>query len=145
MIFEIEYGGSTHKAAAGLDTLTIYEQAFGSDLIQDVFGVVNVTVGDIKESVRRQGIEGENGEKPDDEILLTIDYTKTNWTMLVRALWACVKSYNSEIPTFETWSKETEGLDLASLNQTMLPVFNEVFFPARSGDAAKEADSKGRR
>lgn len=133
MEFQVYYGGSEHTAAAGLDALTVYEQEFHSDLIKDVYGIVDVTESDLEGAVTRAGAA--------DDVILTIDFTKTNWTAVLRAVWACLRSKDSHIPSFATWSKQTEGLNLRDMNEAAIPAFEEGFFPSRSGDAGKEADS----
>lgn len=133
MEFQVYYEGSNHAALAGLDALTIYEQEFRADLIQDVYGIVDITEADLEGALKRAGAA--------DDVVITIDYTRTNWTALTRAVWACLKSKDESIPSFAVWRKKTEGLNLRELSEAALPVFEETFFPARNGEAGKEADS----
>lgn len=133
MEFKVYYGGGEHTAAAGLDALTVYEHEFHADLIQDVYGVIDVTEGDLEGAVKRSGAA--------DDVILTIDFTKTNWTAVVRAVWACLRSADSTVPGFSTWSKQTSDLNLREMNEAALPAFEESFFPDRNGDAGKEADN----
>lgn len=130
MLFEVEYGGSTHKAAAGLNALVIYEQEFNSDLIKDVFGIVEVTEEDLVES------------KSKDDVVFRLDYTKTNWTKIAKAIWACLKNHDDTIPSFTSWAKQIDDMNLIEAQNAAILAFNEVFFPTRNGDAEKEADNK---
>lgn len=125
MKFEVEYNGGVHIAAAGLRALDIYEQEFGRDLIKDVYGVMEFTKADVT---------------PDDEVLVTLDFRKVNWTALVRAAWACLKNEDDSIPPYKRWIAEASGLNLNELNTKAAPAFEDAFFPIRNGDAAKEAE-----
>ena len=138
MNFEVKYSGGTHTAAAGLNALVIYEQEFESDLIKDVFGIVEVKEEDL-EKIAEEKLGGK--EKESSDVVLVLDYTQTNWTKIVKAVWACLKNYNGDsIPSFKTWVNQTEGMNLTEVQNAAIVAFNETFFPSRSGDAAKEAD-----
>lgn len=133
MEFTVRYGGGEHQAVAALHSLDIYEQEFGRDLIKDVYGVVKVTEDDVK-----------GATDAGDGVLLRVDYTAVNWTALLRATWACLKNADDSTPRYDTWVKQADGINLQELQNAAFPAFEDAFFPARDGDAEKEADAGGR-
>lgn len=115
----IETGLGKVEVIASVETLAIYEQEFdGRDMIQDVFGKIEVS-------------EEEDG--------IVLDFTRTNWTALARALWACERTADRTVPSFAEWSKGAEGLNLLTVNRDLGEVIRKGFFRA-SADAAAEQE-----
>lgn len=93
-------------------TLYLYEQEFGSDMIKDTLGVIEVA-GD-----------SENGDGK-------LDFTGTNWTALAKGLWAACKCADDSTPPFKQWAQSLSDVNLFTLPGTFAPlVYQELF---RSG------------
>ena len=92
-------------------TLMVYEQEFGSDLIQDFYKTV-----EIRENKKKEGV------------IATLDFRNVNWTALTRVLWAGVKTANDATPSFKDWAKTTGELNLLELNNEIVPLVERAFF-----------------
>ncbi len=113
----LKLGDIEREVPIGVSALMVYEQQFGSDMVQDLFGRVSVPAAG----------EGE---------AFFVDYRDTNWTALVKAAWACLKAENGNTPMFETWAGELGDVDLTTLAERMIPAAFEAFF--RAGDGLSE-------
>jgi hypothetical protein len=109
---KITIGDDEAEAIFGVGTLAAYEEEFGRDLIQDLFGKVRV----------------EDPDKQGDDVLYTIDYTQTNWTALLRATWAGVSVADPATPPFKEWAKGIGEINLNELMNQVVPVCIRQFF-----------------
>jgi len=102
---KIDYGCGEKEIIASTYTLVIYEQEFdGADMIKDVFGRIEIT----------------RDEKTDD-VIAVFDYTKTNWTALLKALWASLKAADDSIEPFVEWAKNTGSINLSDVSVQLIP------------------------
>lgn len=127
---EIDYGNGPKQVVASVYTMMLYEQAFHSDIVSDVWGRVELTRDDIdgaSQTTRRNSAG--------DEVVLTIDFTRTNWTALTKALWACEKTADESVPIYEKWAEDVGEVDLMQLKNELLPVLNAGFFLAGAADS----------
>lgn len=115
----IDYGEGEAEALMGVQTMTVYEQEFGRDIIQDLFG---------RAVVRRQEVE--------DDVEFAVDYRDVNWTALVRVLWAAIRTADPETPPFAVWSARVGSLDLNAVNDALYPAAIGAFF--HSGDSGSQ-------
>lgn len=118
---KISIGDKEYEATMGAGTLVAYEEEFGRDLIQDLFG--KVTVDDA----------GDNGSGKDDDgsagVLFTIDYTQTQWTALLRVAWTAIRTADpSSVPGFREWTASLGELNLNALSEQLVPVAIRQFF-----------------
>lgn len=113
---EIEIDGEKRQAIASVLTLTLYEQEFGKGLIEDLFGKVKAST------------------KEDDVVL---DFTTTDWTAMMRALWACLKTADDSVPCFAQWQREATGLSVFDVSALLNREFSGAFF--RAPDRTPEA------
>lgn len=123
---KIDYGQGEMEICAGPEMLMIYEQEFDSDAIQDVY----------KKVVIRK-------ESSDEEILAALDFRNVNWTVLLKILWASLKSADGHpdvnrkpTPSYKEWIKELGDINMFDLNGQLMPAFERHLF--RSGAAATE-------
>lgn len=117
---KINFGSGEKEIIASTYTLVIYEQEFGTDLIHDVYG--------------RHVIER---PKTDDDgnVLPVVDYTRFNWTSMVKALWAMLKTADPSVPPFMEWARENGGVNLFALNNEMMEELDRGFFPSDDSEA----------
>lgn len=130
-----DLGGRSVEAEMGIAAMMIYEQEFGRDIIQDLFGVINIST---KSKPAIQDVEDT------DEVLNTAariieddtvlyDFTTTNWTAVVRALWASIKAVDNSIPPFKIWSLSVGDIDLFIISREIIDAASGAFFrPAAS-------------
>lgn len=115
---KINYGHGEVEAIISLHTMMVYEQEFHSDIIKDLFG----------RAVIRE-------EKDDEDVVFAIDYRNTNWTSLVRVLWAALKTADDSLPSFDQWHREVEEIDLWEVQQTIGKEALRQFFRAGASDS----------
>lgn len=115
----IDFGQGEVEVCTGVGAMTTYEQEFNRDIIHDLYGKV---------VIRR--------DDTDEDVLAALDFRNVNWTSLVRALWACMKTADDTVPSFKVWSKEVGEINLMDLNTQLMPALERNLF--RSGAAASE-------
>ena len=114
---ELTINGKKIEAIFSLETLVLYEEEFGRDLIQDVMGKATL---DPKKEAEEQA-NAQNG-------IITIDYTQTNWTGCIRALWAGMKIADPSIPRFKAWVANSHKIDVAYVSSAIVPEVIDKFF-----------------
>ncbi len=109
---KITVGDREYEGTMGVGTLVLYEEEFGRDLIQDLFGKVTVDDG--------------------GDTALTIDYTQTEWTALLRVAWAAIRTKDpGSAPGFREWASSLGELNLNVLTEQLVPVAIRQFFRPR--------------
>ena len=88
-------------------TLYIYEQEFGTDLIKDLYGSVNVDADP-------------NG--------MTFSFKAVNWTAVTKAIWAGARCADKSVPRFVEWASENHGIDLLEASGVVLDEINKELF-----------------
>ena len=107
-MFTFEADGKTYEAKVTFYTAHIYEMEFRSDLIRDLFGV----------QTAEQPLEVERtGDGEEDYRIVKIDFTKVNWTVVTKALWAAVKTANPGAPSYAEWTLTPGHSRAPGLNQ----------------------------
>ena len=113
---KLNYGHGEKEIIVSAWTLYLYECEFkGGDMIADVFGRVEI-----------------GGE---DDGALVIDYSKTNWTSVIKALWACLKAADASLPPFEEWAKTLGTIDLYEVVSTVVPEMQRNLFQSGASDS----------
>lgn len=108
---KVDWGDGERTATFSLGTLAVYEQQFGSDLIQDLMGVVSV---------------GKQAKGPKGGVVL--DFTRTNWTCACKALWAGLRCADESFPGWEAWSRSVEGVNLNRIANDVIGECWDKFF-----------------
>ena len=124
----IDYGCGDKEIAPNVWALALYEQEFGSDLIQDVFG-----------RQRSKDVASDDGEGGAE---IVFDYTDANWFARTRALWAMLKAADDRIPRFSEWSKSATGFNMYLLFMGVTSAVRDGFF--RSGSSSPEETGEAR-
>lgn len=114
----IDYGKGEEECALGVTAMMVYEQQFRSDIIQDLFGLA---------AIRRS--------PEDEDIVFAVDYRTTNWTAVVKALWAGLKAADDGCPGYREWSAGLGAIDLNRLAEEIIPEAYGKFFRAGAGDS----------
>lgn len=138
---KVDYGAGGKELLFSGWTLVLYEQQFGGDLIQDLFGKVEVRKSDVETALRNVGVEEAPEREDDDPVLFTSDYTQTNWTAVLKALWAGLKTADDALPGFTQWSRELGAIDLGRLQKEIVPEAMRMFF--RSDPVQGEGEGEG--
>lgn len=133
---KIKYDKSgKHEAYATAWTLAIYEQAFGKDMIADIYGVIDAT--------KQRITTDETGN------VMRIDYTNDNWTKNIQALWAMLYTaseigfMNGEIaakdrvPSYDEWLKHTGAIDSNAIAEFVIREMDKGFFRVAAGNGGK--------
>lgn len=115
----IDYGRGDAEVFVSPWTLVIYEQEFKADMIQDLFGKVVV-----------------RDEEEEEGAVTVFDYRDTNWTSVAKALWACLKAADDNLPPFKKWATTIGDLNMLKVAYTLIPVVSDGLF--RSGGTASE-------
>lgn len=158
MQFDVD-GTGAREALASAYTLVIYEQEFGSSLIKDVYGKVDlaqggtqvVTAGLVEEAIRgAYGRQLPKGVRDAIErafpmtVTTEVDYTHENWEADLRALWAmfrCARAAGRtqvDVPPFDEWLRSLGPVDMWAVSEFVVGACNrELFRPA--AQAAPEA------
>ena len=122
-MFTFEIDGKPCKAEVTFFTAQLYEMEFRSDLIRDLFGV----------QTAEQTLEVERtGDGEDDYRIVKIDFTKVNWTVVTKALWAAIKTANPSTPNYTDWMKSTTGVNLWLVQDQLGEEISDCFFRAES-------------
>ena len=124
--------GTEHEYEATTYTLMVYEQEFKSDLIKDVYGVIDLRKG--------QNVVDENGN------IIVLDYTQDNWMSYLKAFWAMLKTseaiarsegrISEPVPSFVQWCLATKDINLADLSKIVFAECNRGLF--HTGAAASD-------
>ena len=117
----IPYGDGELEVTVNIHTAVIYEQQFESDMVGDVIGKVEL------------------GESSDE---LRLDFTKTNWTATMRAIWAGASEADPTFPPFEVFERNHKDLNLMLCSSLLQDEIVTRFFSAtrpRSEEAETEA------
>lgn len=122
-MFEIELDGKKREAKVTFKTAVLYEMEFHSDLTKDFFG----------KQVLAAKPEG-------TEDALTIDFTATNWNVVMKVLWAALKTVDPSLPGFERWASETEGGNLWWAAEALSVECADCFF--RPDSAGEDEDGR---
>lgn len=125
---KVDYGAGEKELLFSGWTLVLYEQQFGGDLIQDLFGKVEVRKSDVETALRNVGVDEAPEREDDDPVLFTSDYTQTNWTAILKALWAGLKTADDALPGFTQWSRGLGAIDLGQLQKEIVPEAMRMFF-----------------
>lgn len=124
----IDYGRGPEECRVGLKAMSAYEQEFGRDIIQDLFGRVVVR----------------GPEEEDEGVVVAVDYRDTNWTALVRVLWASLRAADESVPPYPVWADGIDSLDLNAVSDAIVPEAIRAFF--HSGDSGRpESQDRGGR
>lgn len=119
-------GDKEYPIACGAWTPVLYEQEFGKDMIQDVFGRISF---------------GQDDVVKDGEVFV-MNFTNTNWTASIRALWACLKTADDSVDPFEIWVKKQGSLDMDEIQNYVATEVVKQFFPSRVGDSDQTAEGE---
>lgn len=109
---KLDFGYGEQEVICSITTLMVYEQEFKRDLIQDLFGRM----------VLRDETE-EEGE-------FVLDFRDTNWTALIRVLWAALKTADDSLPPFAEWQANLEDVNLYIVQGVLVPEVQRRFFRA---------------
>jgi hypothetical protein len=123
-MFEFEIDGVPTKADVTFHTAWLYEAEFGSSIVSDLFG--------------RRSLSADEGSED-----LSIDFTKTDWNALNRALWAAVKTADKTVPGYEEWTRRTRGVNLWLVGMVLSAEVADCFF--RPSSAGEESEEEGER
>ena len=122
-----------HEAYCTAWTLVIYEQQFHKDMIQDVFGRIDM-------SKTRYELDS-SGD------VLAVDYTNDNWTKNIQALWAMLRTAseigfmngdvaeNHRIPDYEQWVKTAGAIDSDEIATFVIAEMQSGFFRSAAPDS----------
>lgn len=113
-MFEVEIGGEKVEAEVSFYTAQLYESEFMRDIIQDFFGVQELSLA----------------EDGSDDTLLSIDFTKINWSATTRVLWAAVKTADDRTPSYATWSRGIAGVNMFTVRNALVEQLADCFFRA---------------
>jgi len=120
-MFEVSIDGKKVKAEVTFYTAQLYEAEFRSDIIKDLFGEQNA---------------GSVIDFSGDDVI-RIDFTKVNWTAMMKVLWAAVKTADDSTPGYTEWMKRTKGLNLWLVQEMIGAEVADCFFRAEA--AGEEA------
>lgn len=137
MLFDIDGTGEREYIASAY-TMMIYEQEFGSSLIKDVYGKVQlvpdgvevVTSAFVKERMEAALPEGKSLPKATETLIdkafpavatRVMDFTQDNWEAELRALWAMAKTADAAadkntVPSYKAWAARLGPLNLSEVS-----------------------------
>ena len=127
---KIKVGDAELEAVMGVETLVVYEEEFGRDLLKDMFGKLEVDVDDLLdyEDAEAEGAEAEDAEEPGGG-KLNLDFTQTNWTAMTRVLWASLKTADpAGIPPYRAWASSAGAFNMQEVITVLTPAAIQQFF-----------------
>lgn len=98
-------------------TLAVYEQEFGKDMLQDLFGGMPVY---------------EDGAS-DMSLVASV-----GWLTACRVLWALCRTADDATPSFAVWSRKYTEMNLMHVFTDLLPAVSDAFFHPRLDEAPSE-------
>lgn len=113
----IDFGHGSKELVFSVLTCVIYEQEFGTDMIQDFFNRI-----DIKR------------EQEDEDIIVSLDFTQTPWTAYMKVIWAGMKAADDSTPPFMVWAKETTELELLETKEELVAAVGRLLHPNSEED-----------
>lgn len=152
MLFDVD-GSGEREYRASVYTLMLYEQEFGSSLIKDVFG--RIEVGDDADLVTAEFVrkrlaaampDGKRLPKATSDLVdrafpapraRYLDFTKDNWEADVRALWAMAKTADEAAgggttPPFKQWYARLGAVNLSEVSKAVVEEAQRGLFRAAS-------------
>ena len=116
---EVEYQATAY-------TLMVYEQEFGTDLIQDVYGRIDIT----------KAAQADDGS-------IVLDYTVDNWTAELRCFWAMCKTAHDiaqaqgrkipDVPPYKVWIMAMPPtVDMPAISSAVFEETQRGFFPPKT-------------
>jgi len=132
---DYQQDGTQHEYEATTYTLMVYEQEFKSDLIKDVFGLIDLRKG--------ASMIDEDGN------IILADYTNDNWTNELKAFWAMLKTSEAiarrenrraeSVPSFVTWCLTTKSINMHEVSFATITELNRGLFRAGTTEAEEAA------
>lgn len=156
MLFRLD-GEHDHEGVCTVYTTMLYEQQFGSSLIKDVFGVLDLTQGGRVEVVTPEYVTARvqaayGGALPKavaaaiakafpDRVQTSVDYTLDDWDAYLRALWAMVRTSSeadgaNDVPGFREWLRSIGPVDMWGVARQVVDECSRGLFRAPAQDAA---------
>ena len=134
-MFKVEIGGKTVEADVTFYTAYLYEAEFTSNIIQDVYGRQG------EDSPQFVEMEVSKDEDGDESVKVrSIDFSAVNWTSLLKATWAAIKTVNPRTRGYADWLKDSSGIDLVEIRGELINAIDDCFFRSR---ASEEESEKG--
>lgn len=130
-MFEVEIGGKACKAAVSCLTPSIYEDEFGGDMLADLYGRIDKKSGNLVELDRK-------GE------VVAVDYTAVRWTVLVKVLWAALKTVDDTVPGFKAWAKGADGISVIDVRSMLEAAITDCFFRPGPDEDEPEIDEEAK-
>lgn len=118
---EFDIDGKKVEGSFTVETLVVYEQEFGRDLVQDYYG---------------------RPTEDEDDGSVIFDFTKTNWTTITKVMWAAIKTANPKTKPYQKWVKGKTGLNLYD---SALKIFEAVQDGLFRPSPARPSEGNGER
>jgi len=128
-MFQVSINGEPVEGDVTFLTAVIYEQEFSRDIIKDLFGKQDAESGAIE-------IAG----KGDKARIVSIDYTKVDWTNVMRAVWAAIRTADDSVPSFKAWMKSVRNANSWELRSMVVDAAYDCFFRAELAEEGAEAE-----
>lgn len=123
-MFTVEIDGVKHEARVSFLTVQLYETEFGADMLKELFG--------------KQG-DGNDPIVWDGDTIEAIDFTKVNWSVVMKVLWAALKTEDASLPGYSTWAKDVTGVNMWEVRMLVDEAVNDCFFRASASEPEEEA------
>jgi len=121
-MFEVEIDGKKVKAEVTFYTSYLYEAEFRADMIKELFG--------------KQDFEPQF--EADGDTIVKIDFTKVNWAVTAKVLWAAIKTADESTPSYAAWMKATKGLNMWLVSEQLSVEVADCFFRAEAPGAEEQ-------
>ena len=117
-MFEVEINGKKQKADMSFYTAWLYESEFNSKLVQDYTGGAEYEEADV------------DGRK-----VAVVDFGSIDWVVIMRILWAAIKTAKESTPPFDEWLKKSRDANLWDIRNDLDAAITDCFFRASAGGA----------
>ncbi len=131
-------GAHDHEAVCSAYTTMVYEQEFGSSLVKDVFGRIDlagpsgtgeVTPEYVSERLTKaygralpKAVQTAISRAFPDRVTTELDFTSDNWEAYLRAAWAMCRTASDDVQPFRDWLR---SLGPVNLNEVSGQVISE--------------------
>lgn len=125
-MFEVELNGETFRGEVSFYTALLYEQEFKRKMVQDYMN---------GQDYRQLPKLDAEGNEVKGESVLVLDFESIDWLVVMRVLWAALKTASDDVAPFEAWMRGVTDADLWDVRNLLDPLVADCFFRSAASGA----------
>lgn len=162
MKYDIDGSGEREYVASAY-TMMLYEQTFGTSLVKDVYGVIDLTGGGttevvdaafVKERLASALPEGKSLPKSTSDlvdkafpavVVKKFDYTRDNWEAYLKCMWTMAKTADkidgkSGLDSYDKWLAKLGPVNLNGISNFVWRETQRGLFRTKDAGGASEGE-----